>query len=158
LNLNLDGISTLSLGGGTGPFLEASPEAVAETKVLLTNYQAECGRSVGGTINTVTRSGTKDFHGGVYCHFRNEDMNANDFFANRLGLPRSDYRYNDPGYLLGGPVLIPGTSFNQNRDKLFFFFSQDILIRTVPSTVYYQTFPTAIEPGISPRATTRTGS
>jgi hypothetical protein len=145
LNLNLDGISTLSLGGGTGPFLEASPEAVAETKVLLTNYQAEYGRSVGGTINTVTRTGTKDFHGGVYYYFRNEDMNANDFFANRLGLPRSNYRYNNPGYLLGGPVLIPGTSFNQNRDKLFFFFSQDILIRTVPSTVSYQTFPTALE-------------
>jgi hypothetical protein len=145
LNLNLDGISTLSLGGGTGPFLEASPEAVAETKVLLTNYQAEYGRSVGGTINTVTRSGTRNFHGGVYYYFRNEDLNANDFFANRSGLPRAEYRYNNPGYLLGGPVIIPGTSFNKNRDRLFFFFSQDILVRTVPSTVSYQTFPTALE-------------
>jgi hypothetical protein len=145
LNLALDGISTLSLGGGTGPFLEASMEAVAETKVLLTNYEAEYGRSVGGTINTVTRSGTKDFHGGVYYYFRNEDMNANDFFANRSGLPRSDYRYNNPGYFLGGPVVFPGTDFNKNHDKLFFFWSQDILVRTVPSSVSYQTFPTALE-------------
>ena len=145
LNLNLDGISTLTLGGGTGPFLEASVEAVAETKVLLTNYPAEYGRSVGGTINTVTKNGTRDFHGGVYYYFRNEDLNANDYFAKRSGLPRSRYRYNNPGYLVSGPVLIPGTSFNHDRDKLFFFWSQDILIRTVPSVVSFQTFPTALE-------------
>ena len=145
LNLNLDGISTLTLGGGTGPFLEASVEAVAEVKVLITNYQAEYGRSVGGTINTVTKSGTNTFRGGVYYYFRNEDLNANDFFANRNGLPRARYRYNNPGYFVGGPVIVPKTSFNKNRDKLFFFFSQDILIRTVPSSVSYQTFPTALE-------------
>ena len=145
LNLNLDGISTLSLGGGTGPFLEASIDAVAETKVLLTNYQAEYGRSVGGTINTVTKSGSKDFHGGAYYYFRNEALNANDFFANRQALPRSSYRYNNPGYFGGGPVLLPGTNFNRNRDKLFFFWSQEFLIRTVPSSVSYQTFPTALE-------------
>ncbi|WP_263352904.1 TonB-dependent receptor [Acidicapsa acidisoli] len=145
LNLNLDGISTLSLGGGTGPFLEASTEAVAETKILLTNYQAEYGRSVGGTINTVTKNGTREFHGGAYYYFRNEDLNANDYFANREGLPRSRYRYNNPGYLIGGPVIFPGTKFNRGRDKLFFFWSQDILARTVPTSVSYQTFPTQLE-------------
>ena len=145
LNLNLDGISTLTLGGGTGPFLEASIDAVAEVKVLQTNYQAEYGRSVGGTINTVTKSGTRDFRGGTYYYFRNEDLNGNDFFANRAGLPRSPYRYNNPGYFIGGPVAFPHTSFNRNHDKLFFFWSQDILSRTVPSAVSYQTFPTAQE-------------
>ncbi len=145
LNLNLDGISTLSLGGGTGPFLEASIDAVAETKVLLTNYQAEYGRSVGGTINTVTKSGTKDFRGGAYYYFRNEALNANDFFANRQGLPRSKYRYNNPGYFIGGPVLFPGSDFNKKRDKLFFFWSHESLSRTVPSNVSYQTFPTLLE-------------
>jgi len=145
LNLNLDGISTLSLGGGTGPFLEASVDAVAETKVLLTNYQAEYGRSVGGTINTVTKSGTKDFRGGAYHYFRNEALNANDFFANLQGLPRSKYRYNNPGYFVGGPVVLPGTSFNKNHDKLFFFWSHELLSRTVPSNVSYQTFPTLLE-------------
>jgi hypothetical protein len=145
LNLNLDGISTLTLGGGTGPFLEASIDAVAEVKVLETNYQAEYGRSVGGTINTVTKSGSKQFHGGAYYYFRNEDLNANDFFANQQGLPRAQYRYNNPGYFAGGPVVFPKTPFNQHRDKLFFFWSQDVLVRTVPSSVSYQTFPTALE-------------
>jgi hypothetical protein len=145
LNLALDGISTLSLGGGTGPFLEASIDAVAETKVLQTNYQAEYGRSVGGTINTVTKSGTKDFHGGAYYFLRNEALNANDFFANRNGLPRSQYRYNNAGYFVGGPVILPGIHFNSGRNKLFFFWSQEFLVRRVPSAVSYQTFPTALE-------------
>jgi hypothetical protein len=103
LNLNLDGISTLTLGGGTGPFLEAAIDAVAEVKVLGTNYRAEYGRSVGGTINTVTKSGSENFHGGAYYYFRNEDLNANVFFANQPGLSRARYRYNNPGYFLGGP-------------------------------------------------------
>ena len=145
LNLALDGISTLTLGGGTGPFLEAAVDAVAQVNILETNYQAEYGRSVGGTINTVTKSGTRDFHGGAYYYFRNTALNANDFFANSQGLPRSPYRYNNPGYYLGGPVVIPGTNFNKNRNKLFFFWSQEFLIRTVPSSVSYQTFPTALE-------------
>ena len=145
LNLSLDGISTLSLGGGTGPFLQASIDAVEQVKVLQTNYQAEYGRSVGGTINTVTKSGTRNFHGGAYYYFRNEDLNANDYFANRQGLPRSPYRYNNPGYFVGGPVIFPGSNFNRNRNKLFFFLSGDFLVRTVPSAVSYQTFPTALE-------------
>jgi len=145
LNLALDGISLLALGGGTGPFLQAAMDAVAQVKVLQTNYQAEYGRSVGGTINTVTKSGTRDFHGGAYYYFRNEALNANDYFANRQGLKRSRYRYSNPGYYIGGPVVIPGTNFNRNRDKLFFFWSQEYLIRTVPSNVSFQTFPTALE-------------
>src|SRR5258708_21626346 len=85
LNLNLDGISTLTLGGGTGPFLEASVDAVAEVQLLQTNYQAEYGRSVGGTINTVTKSGTRELHGGAYYYFRNQYLNGHDYFANGQG-------------------------------------------------------------------------
>jgi hypothetical protein len=145
LNMALDGISLLSLGGGTGPFIEPAIDAVAEVNVLQTNYPAEYGRSVGGTINTVTKSGSRDFHGGAYYYFRNTDLNANDFFANSQGLPRSTYQYNNPGYYVGGPVIFPKSDFNRNRDKLFFFWSEEFLIRTVPSSVSYQTFPTALE-------------
>jgi hypothetical protein len=145
LNLTLDGISTMDTGGGTGPYLQASIDAVAEVKVLTGNYQAEYGRSSGGTINTVTKSGTRAFHGGAYYYLRNEALNANDFFANRQHLPRSPYRFNYPGYFVGGPVLIPGTHFNRNRQKLFFFWSEEFLPRTVPTVVTFQTFPTALE-------------
>jgi hypothetical protein len=145
LSLTLDGIFCMDTGGGTGPYFEPSIDAVAEVRVLLTNYQAEYGRSSGGTISTVIKSGTKNYHGGAYYYFRNEDLNANEFFNNRQALPRPLYRSNYPGYFLGGPVLVPGSRFNKRRDKLFFFWSQEFLARDYPTAVTFQTFPTALE-------------
>ncbi|MEO7145502.1 MAG: hypothetical protein ABI165_18550, partial [Bryobacteraceae bacterium] len=129
----------------TGPYLAPSIDAVAEVKVLLSNYQAEYGRSSGGTINTVIKSGTHDFHGGAYYFLRNEDLNANEWLNNRNGLPRPRYRFNNPGYFIGGPILLPRTKFNRDRDKLFFFWSQDFLPLTIPSSAGAYTFPTALE-------------
>lgn len=145
IDLTLDGITSLDTGSMTGPYLAPSLDAVSEVKVLLSNYQAEYGRSSGGTINTITKSGSRDFHGGLYYFFRNEDLNANEFFNNRNGQPRPRYRFNNPGYFVGGPVLLPKVNFNRNRDKLFFFFSQDFLPLTIPSSIQTQTFPTALE-------------
>jgi len=145
IDLNLDGITSLDTGSMTGPYLAPSIDAVGEVKVLLSNYQAEYGRSSGGTINTVIKSGTRDLHGGAYYFFRNEDMNANEWLNNRNGQPRPRYRFNNPGYFIGGPVLLPFTKFNRNRDKLFFFWSQDFLPLTIPSTASTKTFPTALE-------------
>ncbi len=145
VNLTLDGISSLDTGSMGGPYLAPSIDAVQEVKVLLTNYQAEYGRSSGGTINTVIKSGTRDFHGGAYYFHRNEAFNANEFFRNRSGLPRPYYRFHYPGYFLGGPVLLPGTKFNRNRDKLFFFWSQEFLPRRYPTALVQRTFPTALE-------------
>lgn len=143
INLTLDGISSLDTGSMGGPYLAPSLDAVAEVKVLLTNYQAEYGRSSGGTINTVIKSGTKEFHGGAYYFLRNEALNANEFFRNRDGLRRPQYRFNYPGYFIGGPV--PMGSFNKNRDKLFFFWSQEFLPRKYPSSLQRRTFPTALQ-------------
>lgn len=141
INLTLDGISSLDTGSMGGPYLAPSVDAVAEVKVLLTNYQAEYGRSSGGTINTVIKSGTKEFHGGAYYFVRNEALNANEFFRNRDGLRRPQYRFNYPGYFIGGPV--PVGKFNKNKDKLFFFWSQEFLPRKYPSSLQRRTFPTA---------------
>lgn len=143
LNLTLDGVSSLDTGSMTGPYLAPSIDAVAEIKVLLSNYQAEYGRSSGGTINTVIKSGTRDFHGGAYYFLRNEALNANEFFRNRDGLKRPQYRFNYPGYFIGGPVTIG--KFNRNRDKLFFFFSQEFLPRKYPTDLVRRTYPTALE-------------
>lgn len=140
INLTLDGISSLDTGSMGGPYLAPSVDAVAEVKVLLTNYQAEYGRSSGGTINTVIKSGTKEFHGGAYYFLRNEALNANEFFRNRDGLKRPQYRFNYPGYFIGGPV--PMGKLNKNRDKLFFFWSQEFLPRNYPSSLQRRTFPT----------------
>lgn len=143
LNLTLDGVSSLDTGSMTGPYLAPSIDAIAEIKVLLTNYQAEYGRSSGGTINTVIKSGTREFHGGAYYFVRNEALNANEFFRNKGGLPRPQYRFNYPGYFIGGPVTFG--NFNKNRDKLFFFWSQEFLPRKSPTSLARRTFPTAQE-------------
>src|SRR3954451_3933857 len=145
IDLNLDGITSLDTGSMTGPYLAPSIDAVSEVKVLLSNYQAEYGRSSGGTINTVIKSGTHDFHGGVFYFFRNEDLNANEWLNNRNHQPKPRYRFNNPGYFGGGPVLLPFTQFNRNRDKLFFFWSQDFLPLTIPSPASTKTFPTLLE-------------
>ena len=143
LNLTLDGVSSLDTGSMTGPYLAPSLDAVAEIKVLLTNYQAEYGRSSGGTINTVIKSGTRDFKGGAYYFLRNEALNANEFFRNRDNLPRPQYRFHYPGYFVGGPVTMG--KFNRDRDKLFFFWSQEFLPRKYPTALVRRTFPTAEE-------------
>ncbi|HXG35159.1 MAG TPA: carboxypeptidase regulatory-like domain-containing protein [Bryobacteraceae bacterium] len=143
INLTLDGVSSLDTGSMLGPYLAPSVDAVAELKVLLTNYQAEYGRSSGGTVNTVIKSGTREYHGVAYYFKRNEAFNANEFFRNRDGLPRPRYRFDYPGYNIGGPVPLPG--YNRNRDKLFFFWSQEFLPRKYPTQIGRRTFPTELE-------------
>jgi len=141
-NLTLDGIANQDSGSGTGPYFEPSMDSIAEVKVLLTNYQAEYGRNSGGSINVVLKSGTKDFHGSAYYFKRNEALNANNFFNNLSSQPRARYRYDLFGYTVGGPVYIPGR-FNKNKDKLFFFFSQEIQPLRVPVGIGFLTVPTA---------------
>src|SRR5258708_35201983 len=86
LGLTLDGIFCMDTGGGTGPYFEPSIDAVAEVKVLLTNYQAEYGRTSGGTINTVTKSATRDFPGRAFYKLRNQDLTPNELFSNPQAL------------------------------------------------------------------------
>ena len=113
--------------------------------MLLTNYQAEYGRSSGGTINVVIKNGTRDFHGGGFYFKRHEQFNANEFFNNLRNQPKPRYRFNYWGGNIGGPVIIPGTKFNKNRDKLFFFWSQECLPRVYPTRQGTITYPTALE-------------
>ena len=143
IDLNLDGVTNLDTGNGSGPFISPSLDAVAEMKVLLTNYQAEYGRSSSGTINVVIKSGTKDFHGDGYYFVRNEAFNANEYFNNRSGIAKPIYRYNDRGYTIGGPILIP--KIMNRRDKLFFFWSNEDNPRYEPQTQTRRTFPSALE-------------
>jgi hypothetical protein len=97
----------------------------------------------GAVINVTTKSGTTDFHGGAYYYGRNEDLNANDFFSNRLGQKRSRYRYNTFGGTLGGPVYIPRVP--TLRNKLFFFLSLDDEPSSVPAGPRTYLMPTAAE-------------
>jgi len=142
VSASLDGVSQMGTGNQFWPLFTPPVEAIAEVKVLLTNYQAEYGRTTTG-IHVVTKAGTREFHGGAYYFKRNEALNANEFFNNQLGVKRQRYRYDNPGYYVGGPVLIPGMT--TRRDKLFFFWSQEFFPRKTPTGVRRLTFPTALE-------------
>ncbi len=99
-------------------------DTVQEIQVLTASYLPEYGRSSGGQIRFVTKSGGREFHGDLYGFLRDESLDANSWTRNRAGLERAPYRYKQYGYDLGGPLYIPG-KFNQNRDKLFFFWAQE---------------------------------
>ena len=144
VNVTVDGMATNDMGGFQTGSLSVSMDAVAEVKVLLTNYQPEYGRVSGANIQLVMKSGTRDFHGLVSYFKRHEQFNANNFFNNRLSLPKPRYRFNTWNYNIGGPVYIP-KKFNRNRDKLFFFWSQEFWPMRTPLGVSQLTVPTEKE-------------
>ena len=141
----VDGIADMDTGcSNCFTHFEPNIDSIGEVKVLTSNYQAEFGRNAGGAIQVVTKSGTQTFHGSGWWTHRNEDLNANDFFNNITGLPRSRYRFNIAGWSLGGPVYIP-KHFNINKTKVFFFASQEYTQQLVNAANQYRSMPTALE-------------
>jgi Carboxypeptidase regulatory-like domain/TonB dependent receptor-like, beta-barrel len=130
-NWTIDGADNVDHGSNITLLVYPSVDAIAEFKIERSNYSPEFGRSASGQINVVTRSGTSNFHGGLYEFFRNDVLNANSFINNRLGNPRPVLRYNDFGGTIGGPFFIPNL-YNQNKEKTFFFFSEEVRRVTTP--------------------------
>ncbi len=142
-NYSVDGIYSLNTSNAT-TVVQPNMDAIAEVKVLTTNYQAEFGRMSSGVISVITKSGTRDFRGSAWTHYRHEQLNANSFFNNSRGTPKSPYRYRISGYSVGGPVYIP-RRFNTDRTKLFFFFSQEFSPVTRDYGTQLATTPTRAE-------------
>lgn len=143
-NFTVDGMTTHDThSNGSTPFVP-NMDAIAEVRILSGNYQAEYGRSAGGVISVITKSGTRDIHGTAFDFFRNEALNANSFFNNRTGTKKLPYRYNIGGYSVGGPIFIPN-KFNRNRDKFFFFVSQEFTRVTRDYGNKFVTVPTELE-------------
>jgi len=142
-DVTLDGISTINRIQDYTTTVDVAMNSVSEVKVLNGNFQAEYGQAAGATIQMVSKSGTKDFHGDASYFLRNEDFNANDFFNNRNGVVRPRYRYNAPSYAIGGTIFIPG-HFNKDRNKLFFYWTQEFW-PTTNSVLGEYTVPTAAE-------------
>jgi outer membrane receptor protein involved in Fe transport len=120
----LDGQNNMDVGSAAQNVVTPPLDALEEFKVLRSNYSAEFGGGTGGVVNVVTKQGTRDFHGTVYEYFRNDKLDANDFFLNQQGQARNELRFNNFGYTLGGPIWIPGL-YNKDRTKDFFFASYE---------------------------------
>jgi len=126
--VTINGIGDVDTGNNGGMNASVSNDSIAEFKVLTGTYQAEFGRSAGAQVQLVTKSGTAQFHGSGYFYHRNEGLNSNTFLNNirpQFGLtvtPKPLFRYNDPGYTIGGPI--PLKKWNL-KSKLFFFWSEE---------------------------------
>jgi hypothetical protein len=107
--------------GGTNGLV--SVDAMQEFKLQTSTYSAEFGRAAGGQLQIVTRSGANTFHGEAFDYFRNDALDANDWFANANALPKTPLRQNDFGGDFGGPIL---------KNRTFFFLAYEGLRLRLP--------------------------
>ena len=145
-NYLLDGIDnnsdTVDFLNGTNFVVLPPLDAIQEFKVQTTDFSAEYGRSGAAILNATTKSGTNEFHGDGWEFFRNDVLDAADFFENANGIKKGDLQQNQFGVAIGGPVAIPHV-FN-GRKKLFFFGDYEGL-RRVQGEVSTGTVPTVAE-------------
>ncbi len=118
-NFTLDGVDNNFMMMNS-PGMSPSMDAIQEFRVL-DNTSAEFGRSSGSNVNIVIKSGSRNLHGSAYEYFRNDKLDANDFFANKQGTGKVPFRQNQYGVAIGGPVIIP--KLYHGRDKTFWFFN-----------------------------------
>jgi len=116
--------------GNGSPIAVADVDSLAQVQVLTTNFLPEYGRSNGGQIRLIPKSGTSTFHGTAYEYLRNSFVNANTWSRKNSGVPGIDdhpaaFRYNQFGFNINGPVVLP--HFNSSRQLLFFMFGQEYL-------------------------------
>ncbi len=118
-----------------------SIDALQEFRALTSTYSAEYGRTPGGQFTFTTRSGTNEWHGSAFDYFRNDALDANNYFNKRTTpiTPRQAERQNDFGGTLGGPIRIPG--LYNGKDRSFFFFSYEGLRLHVPTAALQSEVP-----------------
>lgn len=115
-NWTVDGADINDSGSNLTLLNVPSVDAIQEFKMERSSYDAQYGRSGGGQINVVTKSGGNHFHGDAYEFFRNDRLNANNFLLNAARQPRPGFRYNDFGFTFGGPIF---------KNRTFFFWSEE---------------------------------
>jgi len=133
-NWELDGGDNMDNGSNETLNVYPSLEAIAEFKVLTSNYGAQYGRNGSGTVEVETKSGTNGFHGNVYEFVRNDAFNASNFFQDTV----PPYKKNDYGYTVGGPIW---------KNHTFFFWSQEWRRDRVPGQNFNVPVPSVAERG-----------
>jgi hypothetical protein len=117
-------LPSFSVLGGTNSLV--SVDALEEFRIQTSTYAPEFGRAPGGQISIVTRSGTNQLHGTLFDYFRNDALDANNWFASAQDLPKPEERQNDFGGTLSGPIV---------KNRTFFFFSYEGLRLRLPQVV-----------------------
>lgn len=112
----LDGVPNMRIDA---PTMSPSPDSVQEMRLQTNAYDAEYGHSGSAFVNVSTKAGSNSPHGTLYWYHRNDNLNANSFFNNRNGQPKSENKWNTYGFALGAPLIIP--KLYEGRDKTHFF-------------------------------------
>ncbi|MCA1616957.1 MAG: carboxypeptidase regulatory-like domain-containing protein, partial [Acidobacteria bacterium] len=124
-NVSIDGSRVVDIGSNNGTIITPNNDMVSEVTVKTSNYAAEYGSS-GVQIIATTKGGSRDFHGELYHYMRPRALAANDSSNTTVGAPRPQSSFHYPGGNIGGPILLPGTDFNRERDRLFFWLGFEV--------------------------------
>jgi hypothetical protein len=126
----VDGVNNMDVGSNATLLVFPSIDSIQEFRVERNSFSAEYGQAQGAVINLITKGGGNEYHGGLFEFFRNDKLNATDFFNNRAGQPKPELRYNNFGFNFSGPVVLPrfgegGKSIWKGKDRAFFFWNEE---------------------------------
>ena len=146
LDITADGAHVSDPGCNCDTPVNPNSDFVQEFKVLTSNFSAEQQKGP-VVITSVTKAGGSAYHGSGFFSARNHSLNANDWLNNFSGIKQPANAYYYPGGTIGGPVLLPGTGFNKQRKKLFFWTGFEYYYQTLDTGLLRATVPTASELG-----------
>src|SRR5919205_1555428 len=112
----VDGVNNMDVGSNRTLLVFPSVDSIQEFRVERNSFSAEFGQAQGAVVNLITKGGTNDFHGSAFEFFRNDALNANNFFLNRSGQPKPQLEYNNFGGNFSGPVI---------KNRAFFYWSEE---------------------------------
>jgi hypothetical protein len=142
LDITIDGAPGADPGCNCATSVNPNTEFVQEFKVLQSNFGAEHAKGP-TNMTVVSKQGGREFHGAVFGYLRDYHLGSNEWYANKIGKPRTENKFTYPGFNLSGPLLIPGTSFNKNRDKVFFFIGFEYFKQALDTGFVKSWVPTA---------------
>ncbi len=147
LDIVIDGAHASDPGCNCATSVNPNPDMIGEFKVLQSNYAAEHAKGP-ITIDAISKTGGREFRGTAYLYLRDYRMNSNEWLLNRFSTapgaenkPKNQFAY--PGFNIGGPLIIPGTDFNKNRDRVFFFTGYEFYRQKLDTGTLQSWVPTA---------------
>jgi hypothetical protein len=147
LDIVIDGAHASDPGCNCATSVNPNPDMIGEFKVLQSNFSAEHAKGP-ITIDAISKAGGREFHGMGYLYLRDYRLNSNEWLLNRFSTvpgpenkPKNQFAY--PGFNIGGPLIIPGTNFNKNRDKVFFFTGYEFYRQRLDTGTLQSWVPTA---------------
>ena len=159
LDITADGAHVSDPGCNCDTPVNPNSDFIQEFKVLTSNFSAEEQKGP-ILITSVTKAGGAQFHGNAFFSARNHALNANDWLNNFSDVKQPANSYYYPGGSIGGPIIIPGTSFNKDRKRLFFFTGFEYFHQTLDTGLLRATVATPGELGgdFSPEEVAKEGN